>query len=376
MDAPKVRPRARTSYYLPGWARAYDASVNTRPRPLRLSARATNLGLLALVLAGVATGLGDFLAGAPSDRWVLWLHSIGGFALLLLLVWKRRIILGSLRRHGLGLWALPSLLLLVILFAALISGILWSTSGLPTVAGESGLTLHAALSIALALMLLPHARAGWRGLPPRRAIGRRALIKAGVLLGAGIAAWRGSELLSAAADLPGAKRRFTGSRDAGSFTGNLFPSNAWLFDDPDPLDPTTWRLDVRGMVRSPQKLALSELTADQSLTATLDCTGGWFSTQQWHGTPLGAVLQRAGVQPGAKSVVVRSATGFWRRFSIEDAQTMLLATRVGGESLADEHGAPLRLVAAGRRGYDWVKWVTAVEVSAVPPWWKWPLPVS
>ena len=35
----------------------------------------------------------------------------------------------------------------------------------------------------------------------------------------------------------------------------------------------------------------------------------------------------------------------------------MLATRVGGELLWHGHGAPLRLVAPGRRGYDWVKWV-------------------
>ena len=35
---------------------------------------------------------------------------------------------------------------------------------------------------------------------------------------------------------------------------------------------------------------------------------------------------------------------------------------MGDEPLSHEHGAPVRLVAPGRRGFQWVKWVTHVEL--------------
>jgi DMSO/TMAO reductase YedYZ molybdopterin-dependent catalytic subunit len=35
-----------------------------------------------------------------------------------------------------------------------------------------------------------------------------------------------------------------------------------------------------------------------------------------------------------------------------------------------------RLVAPGRRGYWWVKWVTAVEPSSVPAWLQSPFPLT
>jgi DMSO/TMAO reductase YedYZ molybdopterin-dependent catalytic subunit len=41
---------------------------------------------------------------------------------------------------------------------------------------------------------------------------------------------------------------------------------------------------------------------------------------------------------------------------------MLLATHVGDEPLSHGHGAPLRLVAPNRRGFQWVKWIDEIEI--------------
>jgi DMSO/TMAO reductase YedYZ molybdopterin-dependent catalytic subunit len=54
----------------------------------------------------------------------------------------------------------------------------------------------------------------------------------------------------------------------------------------------------------------------------------------------------------------------------------LLASRVGGQPLAAGHGAPIRLVAPGRRGFWWVTWVARVEGGCTPWWWQWPFPVT
>ena len=41
---------------------------------------------------------------------------------------------------------------------------------------------------------------------------------------------------------------------------------------------------------------------------------------------------------------------------------MLLATHVGGEPISPGHGAPVRLVAPNRRGFQWVKWVDRIAM--------------
>jgi DMSO/TMAO reductase YedYZ molybdopterin-dependent catalytic subunit len=73
---------------------------------------------------------------------------------------------------------------------------------------------------------------------------------------------------------------------------------------------------------------------------------------------------------------VRSATGYERRFPLADAGRLLLATRVAGEPLSPGHGSPARIVAPGRRGFWWVKWVERIEVNDAPWWLQAPFPLS
>jgi DMSO/TMAO reductase YedYZ molybdopterin-dependent catalytic subunit len=111
---------------------------------------------------------------------------------------------------------------------------------------------------------------------------------------------------------------------------------------------------------------LAELQARDTLVATLDCTGGFYSRQRWSGVRLDRLLERAGPLPAASHVRVISHTGYRWSFELRDARGLLLATSVGGEPLSHEHGAPVRLVAPGRRGFEWVKWVVGVELHDGP----------
>jgi DMSO/TMAO reductase YedYZ molybdopterin-dependent catalytic subunit len=61
---------------------------------------------------------------------------------------------------------------------------------------------------------------------------------------------------------------------------------------------------------------------------------------------------------------------------MREARDLLLATHVGGDPLSHGHGAPVRLVAPGKRGFEWVKWVTHVEVNRTGSWLQPPLPLQ
>jgi DMSO/TMAO reductase YedYZ molybdopterin-dependent catalytic subunit len=216
--------------------------------------------------------------------------------------------------------------------------------------------------VLLGLAVIAHLIA--RAKRPRRRdlASRRQLLEGAAIAGAGFVAWRLQGPLNSALGLPGEKRRFTGSYEADSFSGNDFPTTSWVADDPAPLGHG-YELAVAGLVERELHLAATDLDGDDELVATLDCTGGFYSTQRWRGTKLDRLFELAGSRAEARHVRVVSHTGYRWSFSIDDASDLLLATHVGGEPLSHGHGAPLRLVAPGRRGYQWVKWVQRVELT-------------
>ena len=344
-------------------------------RPFGVSARGVNVAILLLLVGELASGLGGFLVGAPDGQWLFWFHRAGGLGLLALLAWKTGIATRSYRRRGLGVGTGLSALGGVLFLGSLATGLLWATVGLPRVpvpifGSWTVLSLHVALSLLLIPLFLTHVGLRWP--QPRQAdlIGRRATLRLLVLLAAGLALWRVQEVFSA-------PRRFTGSREEASFAGNLHPVTNWLTDPIPRIEPDRWRLRVRGEVE--REISLSHEQALEGRTAVrhaaLDCTGGWYTVQRWRGIPVADLLERAGVRHGARSLLFRSDTGYARRFPLDEAGDLLLATHVEDEALSAGHGFPLRLVAPGHRGYGWVKWVTEMEVSPEPAWLEPPLPL-
>jgi DMSO/TMAO reductase YedYZ molybdopterin-dependent catalytic subunit len=186
-----------------------------------------------------------------------------------------------------------------------------------------------------------------------------------------------TEGITRAADLAGARRRFTGSHLIGK-PGEPFPDVSWLFDNPDPVRTDAWALEVRGRVREPFLTSYAELSATPLTRqrATIDCTGGWYSEQEWEGVRVGTLLDRAGVGDDARSIIVRSVSGYSRAYPIAEARRLLLAIRVAGAPLSHGHGYPARVVAPGRRGYWWVKWVRTIEASPAPTWFQPPVPLK
>ena len=339
-------------------------------RLLRPPGRQVNQALLVVLLLVFGTGIAAVAIGSPSESWVAIGHGICGMAVVLLIPWKSRVARAGLRRARLSRWL--SLLLAALALITLVAGLAYATGWLRSVAGETGLWLHIAVALVLVPLVVWHVWA--RGIRPRRAdLSRRTLLRAGVLATGAAGLYAVSEAGFRVLGLPGARRRFTGSYETASFRPEAMPSTSWLLDAVPGVDPDRWRLAVTD-AQGHRELTLAQLaTFTTRVRATLDCTSGWYSQQDWTGVPLATLLRRG---PGAQSVYVHSVTGYWVRFPVDDLDLLLLATGAAGAPLSANHGFPARLVAPGRRGYWWVKWVDRIELQATPSWWQPPFPVG
>jgi Oxidoreductase molybdopterin binding domain len=337
-----------------------------------------NTTLLVLVAAQLVTGFAGFLGMSDPYRVFFWAHAIGAYGIVAVLLAKGLIVLDVLRRRpGLTQERVGLALMVVLLLAVLATGLVWITGGPRFYFGYSLINLHAVLAVLLVGLVVQHVLdRRWIVRVPG-ATDRRAFLRLGAVVAGGVVLWQAERLVQRLLDLPGRARRWTGSYEDGSFTGS-FPTTSWFDDDPEPVDRDSWRLVVDGEVERPLELGYDDLVSNgaTSLIATLDCTGGWYSRQRWTGVPLARLLETAGVKSGAESVSVESVTGYARRFSLDHARRLILATEVGGRALSHGHGYPLRLVVPDRRGYDWVKWVTHVRVLGSSHLLQPPLPLT
>lgn len=327
--------------------------------------RLTDWGLALLVGVGFGSGLWTLTIGRPDLGWVFVLHGGVGFALGALTViklWRvRRRLFG---RPGVVALAGVGAALLVLLVLG--TGVAW-VHGIQLVAwGYNLLNWHIVAGFLLVALVSAHMVA--RALPLRRAdlADRRQLLRLGGLLFGAILLAPIQHMAQGLLGLPGSARRFTGSREVGSFSGNAFPTVSWVADRPQPLDSTTWQLHVGGAVKRPLSLGYADVAGADELVATLDCTGGFYSTQHWRGALVGNLIEQAGPLPEARYVRFRSVTGYRWSLPLAEARNALLATHLGGEPLSHGHGAPARLVAPGERGFVWVKWLVALELLDSP----------
>ena len=326
--------------------------------------------------AELVSGYFGLTSGSDERAFHLQVHRIAGYGILAVLGWKTVNVLRSLRWPVRAGVRFASAVLTLLLVLTLTLGFVWAWAGPFKWGPFSGVSWHIYVGVALVPLLAWHAWHMVRHVQIGFLADRRLLIRTAGLAAAGFVGWRLSEGIVGAAELSGESRRFTGSYEAGSFSGNRFPRVSWLNDSPAQVNVEEWNLGVSGVVKRRITLSYDDLICDAEMVATIDCTGGWHSTQQWSGVWLSEILDAVEPRESARSVVVRSVTGYYRRFSLDAARGLLLATHVGGETLSHGHGFPIRLVAPGRRGFEWVKWVTGIEVSEAPAWWQPPLPVQ
>ncbi len=324
--------------------------------------RFTNLALAALLALALITGLITQTIGTGAGRAVAFTHGLSGLALLALTPWKSVTISSGVRRRGA---VVASFALLGSVLTTIASG-LAQAGGLVRMVGPLGIMqVHIGAAVLTTLLLAAHyVRHPVR--PRTTDLSRRTFLRLGTVVAGAAAAVAVLDSGASAFGWRRADRRFTGSHERGSGDLSVMPVTQWFLDTVPGQAHT--HVTIAG-----ERLALrylAQLPFD-AFDATLDCTSGWYATQRWSGIRLDRI-----VDPGAAaSVVVGSVTGYSRRFPAGDLGQVWLVFEAAGRPLSRGHGGPVRLVAPGRRGFWWVKWVDSIEPSNVPAWLQVPFPL-
>ena len=155
------------------------------------------------------------------------------------------------------------------------------------------------------------------------------------------------------------------------------------------IDP--WSVEVGGMVDKPGTYALDDLIGDLPLEERIyrfRCVEAWSMVVPWVGFELAGLLNKIGVQSGAKYVafetLVRPEEMPGQKFStidwpyreglrLDEAMHPLTIMAVGlyGEEIPKQNGAPMRLIVPWKYGFKSIKSIVKITLTDIEPQTTW-----
>jgi len=137
---------------------------------------------------------------------------------------------------------------------------------------------------------------------------------------------------------------------------------------PQYINNSTYRLHITGLVDNPKNFTIDEIINNHQhfkKIATLNCVEGWSVTILWEGVLVKDLLNEIKLNSSGKIILFKAYDGYTTSFPINYIMnnSIILAYKMNNITIPPERGYPFQLVAEGKWGYKWIKWVTEIEVT-------------
>jgi DMSO/TMAO reductase YedYZ molybdopterin-dependent catalytic subunit len=131
---------------------------------------------------------------------------------------------------------------------------------------------------------------------------------------------------------------------------------------------TTYRLAIFGLVNKTLQLSYYDVITEHQLyqkVVTIHCVEGWSATMLWEGPLVKDLIQDAGPNPNATTIIFHASDGYTTALPIDyiENNNIILAYKMNNVTIPPNRGFPFQLVAESKYGYKWIKWVTGIELS-------------
>jgi DMSO/TMAO reductase YedYZ molybdopterin-dependent catalytic subunit len=147
---------------------------------------------------------------------------------------------------------------------------------------------------------------------------------------------------------------------------NAFRENS--IKGPQYIDAENYTLTVSGLVNNELQLNYDGVVngyQNFEKVVKLNCVEGWSVTILWEGVLVKDLIEEAGVEPNATTVIFYAYDGYSTSVPLDYIvdNNILMAYKMNNVSLPPERGFPFQLVAESKWGYKWIKWITEIELS-------------
>lgn len=131
-----------------------------------------------------------------------------------------------------------------------------------------------------------------------------------------------------------------------------------------PIDQTSYRLAIKGLVERPRGFTVAELRALPQVkqNSRMKCVQCWSGRAEWGGFRFGDILDVVKPRKNARAIRIDCADKWYEYMSLAEMANprVLMVLDLAGKPLPDNHGAPLRLIDPSKYGYKSAKLITAI----------------